>query len=131
MIILDTCAYVWDALNHPKLSEKAKRHIRQAEQDKQLCICDITFWEVAMLVKKKRLVLDTTAQRFHQLALQARELRVFSIRPDIAELSVNFDSSINHDPADRIIAATAVIENASIITADHNLRASSMVSTVW
>ena len=55
MILMDTCAFIWDALQHKKLSSKAKRIINQAHKKHQLAICDITLWEVAMLAQKKRL----------------------------------------------------------------------------
>lgn len=131
MIILDTCAFIWDALNHPKLTLTAKTAIKNAELTNTLMICDITLWEVAMLVKKGRLKIDTTAQAFSNLALQARDIGIYSITTDIAELSVNFDQSINDDPADRLIAATSVLHNAVIITADNNLRKSSLIETLW
>ena len=44
------------------------------------------------------------------------------ITPVIAELSVNFGSEINNDPADRLIAATSILGNAPVVTADNNLK---------
>ena len=49
----------------------------------------------------------------------------------IAELSVNFGSQISSDPADRLIAATSVLRNAPVVTADRNLRDAPMVETIW
>ena len=131
MIILDTCAFIWDALQHPKLSPKAKAAIASAEANNTLMICDITLWEVALLVKKKRLQIDTSAKLFSTLALQAKEFGTYAVTADIAELSVNFDHSINSDPADRIIAATSIIYSAPLVTADNNLRDSSLLETIW
>lgn len=131
MIILDTCTFIWDALSHPKLTARAKKHIVLAEQKEQLLICDITLWEVAMLINKGRLAVATTATKFIQLALQARNINVLPITAEIAELSVSFDKTINQDPADRLIAASAIIHNANIVTADQNLRDCPLVKTVW
>lgn len=50
---------------------------------------------------------------------------------EIAELSDNFDNTINKDPADRIISATSVIHNAQLVTADQNLISSYSVNTLW
>ena len=103
MIILDTCTFIWDALSHPKLTKKAKEQIFLAEQMEQLMICDITLWEVAMLVKKKLLTIATTAKKFSQLALLARNIKVLPITTEIAELSVSFDHAINPAiPANRL-----------------------------
>ncbi|MCR4307466.1 MAG: PIN domain-containing protein, partial [Candidatus Berkelbacteria bacterium] len=56
---------------------------------------------------------------------------VQEITPEIAELSVNFESELNNDPADRLIAATSILANAPIVTADENLRGTSFLTTIW
>jgi len=129
MIVLDTCAIIWDALDAGQLTPKAKKAIERHEND--LIICDISIWEIAMLIKRKRLVVDDTASGFINLVIQSRNYFVQKITPEIAELSVNFGSEINNDPADRLIAATSLLGNAPIVTADENLRAASMLKTIW
>ena len=129
MIFLDTCTIIWDALDTKRLSPEAKNAIDRNERE--LIICDISIWEIAMLIKTKRLVVDATASGFINLLLQSRNYLVQEITPEIAELSVNFGSDINNDPADRLIAATSVLRNAPIVTADQNLRDATTVKTVW
>ena len=129
MILLDTCAIIWDALDTSKLSSDAKNAIELNEQE--LIICDISIWEIAMLIKRKRLVVDDTASGFLNLLLQSRNYLVQEITPEIAELSVNFGSEISNDPADRLIAATSMLGNTPIVTADENLRSASMLETIW
>ena len=129
MILLDTCAIIWDAIDSSKLTSRAKKLIKQNES--QLLICDISIWEISMLIKKKRLVVDNSAAAFINLLLQSRNYMVQEITPEIADLSVNFGSEMNNDPADRLIAATSVLANAPIVTADDNLRGSSLVETIW
>ncbi|MGB5406060.1 MAG: PIN domain-containing protein [Thiogranum sp.] len=84
-----------------------------------------------MLIKRKRLEVDDTASGFIRLLLQSRNFRIQEITPEIAELSVKLGAEINNDPADRLIAATAILRNAPIITADQNLREASLVETIW
>ena len=129
MILLDTCAVVWDALEPDRLTREAKQAIEHPENE--LLICAISFWEIAMLISKKRLVVDETASRFTSLVLQARDFRVSEITPEIADMSVNFGMEIGKDPADPLIAATSIVRNAPLITADRNLRAASMIETIW
>jgi len=129
MIVLDTCAIIWDALDATKLTPKAKKAIERHAGE--LIICDISIWEIAMLIRRKRLVVDFDASGLISLILQSRNFHVQDITPEIAELSVNFGSQISNDPADRLIAATAVFRNAPVITADRNLRDASMVETIW
>ncbi len=129
MIILDTCAIIWDALKPDQLTVKAKKAIEEAKGE--LMVCDISIWEIAMLIKRKRIVINDTTSGFINLLLQSRNFYIQEITPEIAELSVNFSQEINNDPADRLIAATSILKNAPIITADQNLRDTALLSTIW
>lgn len=131
MILMDTCAIVWDALEPTKLTNKAIDAIDKADQHNALVISDISIWEISMLIKKGRIEVATTAANFINLFLQSRSVTVKSISPEIAELSVNFDNEINNDPVDRIIAATSIIYNAQLVTADKDLLNSKLLDTLW
>ncbi len=129
MILLDTCTLIWDAIEPNKLSPKAKKAIEYSENE--LMICDISIWEISMLIKKNRLTIDDTSSGFINLLLQARNFQIQQITPEIAELSVNFGLEINNDPADRLIAATSILKNIPIITADQNLIDATILETIW
>jgi len=131
MILMDSCTIIWDALEPSKLSEKAMSAIEKADEHNALIISDISIWEISMLIKKRRLEVDSTSANFLNLFLQTRTISVQSISPEIAELSVNFGIKINNDLADRIIAATSIVHNAQLVTADENLRSSELVDTIW
>lgn len=131
MILMDTCAIIWDALDDKQLTPKALNAIQKADDHNALIICDISIWEISMLLKKRRIELETTAANFINLFLQSRNIIVVQISPEIADLSVSFGSEINNDPADRIIAATSIIHNAQLVTADTNLIESELVDTIW
>lgn len=131
MILIDTCALIWDALEPAKLSAAAVAAIDTADQHNALIVADISLWEVAMLIHKGRIQLNTKPANFINLYLQSRNIVVQAISPEIAELSVNIGAEINSDHADRIIAATAIIHNARLVTADQNLRNSKLLDTVW
>lgn len=131
MILMDTCAIIWDALDPGKLTTKAKKSIDDADQNNALIISDISFWEIAMLIKKGRLEIDSSPANFINLFLQSRNIAVKSISPEIADLSVSFNKEINNDPADRIIVATSVIYNARLVTADENLLKNKLVDSIW
>ena len=94
MIVLDTCAIIWDALEPNKLTHKAKVAIEKADQDKTLIISDISIWEISMLIQRNRLEVNTTAMNFVNLFLESRNIIVQQISPEIAELSVGFGTEI-------------------------------------
>ena len=51
MILLDTCAIIWDALARSELSKKAIAAIETADKHNALIISDISIWEIAILIK--------------------------------------------------------------------------------
>lgn len=129
--MLDTCTIIWDALDRHQLSTKAPKAINQADEQNELMIADISLWEISMLIKKKRIHMNTNAANFINLFLKSRSLSIMPISAEIAELSTSFDSEINNDPADRIIAATTIIHHAQLVTADKNLIDSKLINTIW
>lgn len=131
MIIMDTCAIIWDALDKNQLTKKALTAIQKADDHNSLIISDISIWEISMLIKKGRIQINTTAANFLNLFLESRNILVVQISPEIAELSVSFGADVNNDPADRIIAATSIIYNAQLVTADNNLLKSKTIETIW
>jgi len=131
MILMDTCAIIWDALEQQRITPVALKAINNADAHNALIVSDISIWEISMLIKRGRIEVATTPANFINLFLQSRNISVISISPEIAELSVSFGSEMNNDPADRIIAATAVIQNAQLVTADTNLLNSELVDTLW
>jgi len=129
LILLDTCAVIWDALDRARLSAEAAAVIER--NDGELMVCDISIWEIAMLIEKGRLQVAAPAAEFIRLALQSRNYYVQEITPEIAELSARLGADGLADPADRLIAATSILLNAPLLTADERLQSVGAVQTVW
>lgn len=121
MLVLDTNALIFDALKPAHLSPKARTLIKRAHARNDLACSDTSLWEIAMLVAKGRLDPGTSVLEFLNLALAARSITVLPITPAIAELSTNFPDHVSADPADRLIAATAIRHGATLISTDTNL----------
>ena len=131
MIVADTHIIIWNALKPEMLSRKAEKAISAANKSDGIIFCDISLWEIAMLMHKGRLSIDVEYLEFIKLILESNNYVYRGITPEIARLSANLFSDNNKDPADRIIAATSIIENALLVTADKKLRQSGKVTTIW
>jgi PIN domain nuclease of toxin-antitoxin system len=131
MIVMDTHVIIWQVLNNQKITARARKAIQQANANGQVLASEISFWEIAMLMKKRRLKIDADYLSFMDLLRRAYAYQFLGITPEIAHVSVNLPDEISRDPADRIICATAIVSDAALITADKNLRASSAVKTIW
>ena len=130
MIVADTHVIIWDALKPELLSPRAKKAIREANKLDGIIFCEISLWEIAMLMKKNRLSVDASYQEFIRLVTDSNNYIFKGISPQIAELSTQLFSTTNKDPADRIISATAIIEKADLVTSDKTLRRSKKIHTI-
>jgi PIN domain nuclease of toxin-antitoxin system len=130
VILLDTCTLIFDALTPERLSPAAREALDRGEADGSLACADISLWEIAMLVGKGRLDPGTDSATFSRLALEARGVRVLPITPEIALESVHMGLA-QGDPADRLIAATAMAHGATLLTADQRLREYNGLKTHW
>jgi PIN domain nuclease of toxin-antitoxin system len=119
VILLDTHAAIWFMRNDPALGKKARATAVAALEEERLAISAISFWEMALLVAKGRLrtLKDPTEQRRLMISAGLLEL---PLTGDIALRAVALDN-LHGDPADRFIAATAAVHDATLMTADETL----------
>ena len=131
-IICDTHIPLFWANAPSRLSRCAAAALEKGRQDGQLAIADISLWEIALLHERGRLRLpdDVPAVEYLSRLLQALRLNVLPITANIAVLSRS--SLFQHgDPADRLIAATALHGGWPLITADEKLRALPDLHCIW
>ena len=116
LALLDTHAVVWLVEADPRLGRESRALADLALQSNVLTVSAFTFWEVAMLARRGRLILDspTAAWRRKVLNLGISEIPVSG---DIGVISNELDD-FHPDPADRIIVATAMTREATLVTAD-------------
>ncbi len=131
MITVDTHVILWDALRPELLSSKAQKAIKTANESDGILFCEISLWEIAMLIHRKRIHIPISYLEFINLLRSSNKYYLQGITPEIAELSVTLAAEINQDPADRIICATSLIMKNNLLTADKNLQKSKVINTVW
>jgi PIN domain nuclease of toxin-antitoxin system len=129
MILLDTQAVAWLALAPEKLSAAADAAIAASSKEGGLAIADKTLWELAMMWSKKKINLDRPLGEF-LLSVQ-QHCVVLPLTAAIAERSIQFGKMFLSDPADQIIAATALVHGMMLVTADKSIRKSGEVSCIW
>ncbi len=120
MIVLDTHVLVFDALDPGRLTPAAREVIQEAFERGVLACADISLWELAMLLARGRLEVTVDPGQFISDLLLARGVRVLPITPEIAMLAQS-ERFLHGDPADRLIAATALAHGARLVTADRRL----------
>jgi PIN domain nuclease of toxin-antitoxin system len=129
-VVVDTHILLWDQLDPGKLSAKARRAILRADEEGKIIVCEISLWEIASLMHRKRLVLNSSYLDFVRDLLLSRSFILQGINPEIADMTTWLEVS-SKDPADRIIASTSCYLNLPLITADTQLLQSKAVETIW
>lgn len=118
MLLLDTNALLWLILGDRRLGTRAHRAIDEALASGDAAVSAISFWEIALLVRKGRLELPWPVEATRRYLLD-HGLKELPVDGEVAWRSV-FLTELHDDPADRIIVATALAGHR-LVTADRRL----------
>ncbi len=131
MILLDTHAWVWLALEPKRLSRSALAAIRRAIDSGGLSIASISLWEVAALFDQVRIRSPGTIESSVRSLVEDTAVTIHEITPEIAALATAFPDGFSADPADRLIAATARSLGLQLVTRDQRMLDSNLLKTIW
>jgi PIN domain nuclease of toxin-antitoxin system len=122
--LLDTHIWVWYVFG----SERLPRGLREALDAAvgRLWLSPISVWEVAMLHEGGRLELEGGPRRWVVQALERFPLDEASLTREVA-LRSHEVALVHRDPADRLIAATALVHDLTLVSVDERLAAASGV----
>lgn len=131
MIVLDTHTLVWWVTGDSALSKKAKAAIERERAGGDIVVSSISAWEIAMLVKRDRLVLSMDVSSWLSAVTKIDAVRLVPVDVEVATKSVELPGEFHKDPADRMIIATARKLAAPLVTKDDRIRAYAHVKTIW
>ena len=119
MLFLDTHVLVWLDEGSPRLGTKALQAINGALAAGQLGVASISFWEIAMLVRKRRLDIRIELDVWRLELLQNGLLEI-PLQGSTA-LRAGQLQKFHGDPADRMLGATVLEHSATLVTADQKV----------
>jgi len=128
VILLDTHALIWVLERGPRLGRRAGQLANRALTTDELATSAITYWEIGLLVAGGRLSLTSTAMQFRQ-RVQSLGILEIPIGGDVAVEAASLAPALR-DPADCLIAATARLHRAHLMTGDHRLLDAGLVDTI-
>ena len=113
-LLLDTCALIWLGMGGGGLGTAARHRIESAPV---LYYSSISAWELARLAKDGKIEIGVDPDRF--LSDLAEQYGLVSIPvTDAVAIAASKLPDFHKDPADRIIIATALLRNQTIVTGD-------------
>ena len=130
MILLDTHVVIWLAQDYQRISQPAQAAIKEArKKDRGLALSSITLVEIARLGSYSRVNLIPDLETF--LSDIEQRFIVLPITSYIARQAFELPARFPKDPVDRVIVATALVEDLPLLTADAAIRKSRTVPTIW
>jgi len=131
VILLDTHMLAWLLLEPQNLSPAAASAIRRARRNQGIALAAISLWELARLFSQGLVKGRGTVETSVRTLIEESGAEIRPITPEIAALAWQFPEDFPHDPADRLIAATARAEGMTLITHDQRIRQSPLLKTLW
>ena len=128
MLLLDTCTLLWLVGDPARLSSQATDLIRQRADS--LFISAISAFEIAVKHRRGGLRLPMDPQEWIAAALKHHGVNELPVTCRIAALSASLPAHHN-DPCDRMIVATAMTEDLTILSPDHLIRRYEGVRVEW
>ena len=123
MILLDTHALIWFSIGDEEFGKRAQDLIATAGERGETAVSPISFWEAAMLTRKKRVDLGMPVSIWAAEVLNSNGPKLLPLTPEIAVLAGELPGGIHGDPADRIIVATARANGFALLTTDEKILA--------
>lgn len=134
MIVLDTHAVIWFFAGSKELGTTSLRRIAQALSRQEACCSAISYCEIAALAQAGRIVLPSSGTTVEEdVQSYRRKILGSGLLEHTVEGQITIEAvfmRIHKDPADRIIAATAKVLDATLVTADEKLLVAGVCNTL-
>ena len=126
-LLLDTHIWVWSVLDRKRLSTKVAAVLESPKTE--LWLSPVSVWELLLLTERRRVQLDRPADRWIADVCAATPIRDAPLTRDVAIESRRLPLPLE-EPADRFIAATALVYGFTLVTADKRLMTLKAVSVL-
>ena len=122
MLLLDTCALIW-TVNDEAVAPQARKSIARAALAGELYLSPVSAWEIGLLVRRGKLRLAISAEKYVERAFRLPGTRVAPLTPEVAVRSSYLPGDLHSDPADRLLISTALEMGLRLVTRDERLLA--------
>lgn len=129
MIVLDTHALLWWALDPDQLSHNARDVLGDMERQGGFASA-ISIWEIGVKAKRGKLELPIGVEELARRIALGGVVELVPVDTSVWLRSLALPWA-HADPADRVIVATALLRNVPLLTKDSVIRKFRGVKSVW
>jgi PIN domain nuclease of toxin-antitoxin system len=129
VILLDTHALLWWALDPEHLSKPAVDVLRRMEQQGGYA-SSISIWELGIKVQRGALELPISVDELATRLEHGGVVELVAVDTTTWLRTLSLDWS-HRDPADRVIVATALMRQVPVLTKDRRLHEFAGIECVW
>jgi PIN domain nuclease of toxin-antitoxin system len=126
-LLLDTHIFLWSLLEPTRLTQRVASELENPANE--LWLSPISIWEVLILAEKRRVILNPDALTWIRNVLRTTPLKEAPLNYEVAIQSRTIDL-YHQDPVDRFLAATVLVYELTLVTADERLLGSRKFSTL-
>ncbi|MFM7292068.1 MAG: type II toxin-antitoxin system VapC family toxin [Planctomycetia bacterium] len=119
--LLDTHVWIWTQEQPDAIGKKARAILETTSEE--LCISAVSSLEIARLVSGGLLELKGSLDRWVRSAVDSMEARSIDVDHRVAIEAYKLPGRFRKDPADRMLVATARINDLTLVTADERILA--------
>jgi PIN domain nuclease of toxin-antitoxin system len=117
-LLLDTHIWIWALQSPQKLARPVRRALEKSTNE--IYLSPVSIWEAHMLVERKRLKLKRRFGEWLEYVFRSTPLREapfnFAVAAEAARIRLK-----QGDPGDVFLAATAMVFDLTLVTADEQL----------
>ena len=128
MYLLDTCTLIWLSSDLSKLPKKIIDLVEGIPE--QLFASSISAFEIGIKSGKKQLILPCDAKVWYEELLVHLQVQDLPVDAAIAMQSTQL-KNIHTDPCDRIIVATAMLHDMTILSPDPLIKKFPDIKILW
>ncbi len=117
-LLLDTHVILWSVAEPERFPQNIALELEN--ESNELWFSPVSVWEILLLAEKRRIILEADHKMSIRKMLKNLPLREAVLNQEVAIQSRHVDLP-HQDPADRFLAATAMVYDLTLVTADKRL----------
>ena len=117
-VLLDTCSFLWLAVDDPALSDRAREVFQDPENE--VFLSSVSTWEIAVKHGLGRLPLPDAPETYIPSLRQRHGIAPLPLSEE-ATLYLGRIPPLHRDPFDRMLVCQAIVEGMVLLTPDESI----------